>query len=71
MTTAGLIGLGAMGSGMAQSLRRAGHAVHVFDVRREAAEAFAKDGGVACDSLAELGAACDVVISVVVNAAQT
>ena len=41
MTTVGLIGLGAMGSGMAQSLRRAGHTVHVFDVRREVAEAFA------------------------------
>ena len=71
MTTVGLIGLGAMGSGMAHSLRRAGHQVHVFDVRREAAEAFAKDGGVACASLGELGAACDVVVSVVVNAAQT
>ena len=71
MTTVGLIGLGAMGSGMAQSLRRAGHTVQVFDVRREVAEAFAKEGGVACASLAELGAACDVVISVVVNAAQT
>jgi putative dehydrogenase len=71
MTTVGLIGLGAMGSGMAQSLRRAGHLVHVFDVRQKAAEAFARDGGVACASLAELGAASDVVISVVVNAAQT
>ena len=59
MTTVGLIGLGAMGSGMAQSLRRAGHTVHVFDVRPEAAQAFARDGGVACTSLAELGAACD------------
>ena len=67
----GLIGLGAMGSGMAASLRRAGHAVHVYDVRVEVAQAFAQAGGVACDSLAELGAACDVVISVVVNAAQT
>ena len=71
MTTVGLIGLGAMGSGMAASLRRAGHQVHVFDVRREAAEAFEKEGGVACASLAALGQACDVVISVVVNAAQT
>ena len=71
MAAVGLIGLGAMGSGMAGSLRRAGHSVHVFDVRREAAEAFAREGGVACASLAELGAACDVVISVVVNAAQT
>ena len=68
---AGLIGLGAMGSGMAASLRRAGHQVHVYDVRADVAQAFAQAGGVACDSLAQLGAACDVVISVVVNAAQT
>ena len=67
----GLIGLGAMGSGMATSLRRAGHSVQVYDVRAEVAQAFAKNGGVACESLAQLGAACDVVISVVVNAAQT
>ncbi|RYF34483.1 MAG: NAD(P)-dependent oxidoreductase [Comamonadaceae bacterium] len=69
--TVGLIGLGAMGGGMAQSLRRAGYALQVFDVRQEAAEAFARDGGSAAASLAELGAACDVVVSVVVNAAQT
>jgi 3-hydroxyisobutyrate dehydrogenase len=71
MTTVGLIGLGAMGSGMAASLRRAGHSVQVFDVRREVAEAFTHAGGTAHDSLASLGAACDVVVSVVVNAAQT
>jgi 3-hydroxyisobutyrate dehydrogenase len=71
MTTVGLIGLGAMGSGMAGSLRRAGHSVQVFDVRREVAEAFTNAGGTAHDSLASLGAACDVVVSVVVNAAQT
>jgi len=67
----GLIGLGAMGLGMATSLRRAGYGVHVFDVRREVAEAFAAEGGVACESLAEVAAACEVVISVVVNAVQT
>ena len=69
--TVGLIGLGAMGLGMAQSLRRAGHAVRVYDLRAEVAQGFAREGGVACATLAELGAACDVVISVVVNAAQT
>ena len=69
--TAGLIGLGAMGNGMAQSLRRAGYNVHVYDMRPEAAQAFAKEGGVAARSLPELAAACDVVVSVVVNAAQT
>ena len=68
---AGVIGLGAMGAGMAQSLRRAGYPLHVFDVRPEAALAFAEKGGTASASLAELGAACDVVVSVVVNAAQT
>ena len=67
----GLIGLGAMGKGMAQSLRRAGYSVHVHDVRLDAAQAFSEEGGVACRSPAELGAACDVVVSVVVNAAQT
>jgi putative dehydrogenase len=67
----GVIGLGAMGSGMAQSVRRAGHVPFVFDVRREVAENFAKDGGVACGTLAELGAKADVIVSVVVNAAQT
>jgi putative dehydrogenase len=67
----GLIGLGAMGMGMAHSLRRAGYRVHVFDIRREVAEGFATEGGVACHSPAAVAAACVVVVSVVVNAAQT
>ena len=70
-TAVGLIGLGAMGSGMAGSLRRAGHDVHVFDIRPGVAAAFAEQGGRACATLAELAAACDVIVSVVVNAAQT
>jgi 3-hydroxyisobutyrate dehydrogenase len=60
-----------MGHGMASSLRRAGYRVHVCDVRLEAAQAFAADGGVACASPAELAAHCEVIVSVVVNAAQT
>ncbi|MDP3193587.1 L-threonate dehydrogenase [Rhodoferax sp.] len=67
----GLIGLGAMGSGMAGSLRRHGCQVHVFDVRAESAQAFAAQGGVACATPAELAAHCKVIVSVVVNAAQT
>jgi 3-hydroxyisobutyrate dehydrogenase len=67
----GLIGLGAMGAGMAASLRRVGLAPYVFDIRPGVAQAFAKDGGTACASVAELAAACDVVVSVVVNAQQT
>ena len=67
----GVIGLGAMGMGMAQSLRRAGHVVNVFDVRTEVAQKFAAEGGVACASLADIAKASDVLVSVVVNAAQT
>lgn len=67
----GVIGLGAMGKGMASSLRRAGYQVHVCDVRREAANEFAVEGGVACAHPAEVAAQCPVVVSVVVNAAQT
>jgi L-threonate 2-dehydrogenase len=66
-----VVGLGAMGSGMAKSLRRAGFELKVFDVRAGVAEAFARDGGSACASAAELAAGCDVLVSVVVNAAQT
>ncbi len=67
----GLIGLGAMGRGMAGSLRRAGYTVHVCDARPGAATEFAADGGVSCATPAEVAAACQVVISVVVNAVQT
>ena len=67
----GVIGLGAMGAGMAGSLRRAGCDVHVCDVREGVAAAFAASGGTACATPAELAGRCDVVVSVVVNAAQT
>ena len=67
----GVIGLGAMGSGMAKSLRRKGFNLYVFDVRSSVAEAFVQEGGELCFTAAELVANCDVVVSVVVNALQT
>jgi 3-hydroxyisobutyrate dehydrogenase len=67
----GVIGLGAMGRGMAASLRRAGYCVHVCDARAQAVQAFVADGGVACATPAEVAHHCDVLVSVVVNAAQT
>ena len=67
----GVIGLGAMGAGIAATLRRAGAEVHACDARAGAAAAFAAEGGVACASPAEVAAACSVVVSVVVNAEQT
>ncbi len=67
----GVIGLGAMGMGVARSLLRAGFRTHACDVRPEVLEAFAAEGGVACATPAELGAACEVVLTLVVNAEQT
>jgi putative dehydrogenase len=67
----GVIGLGAMGLGVARSLLRAGFRVHACDLRSAVLESFAADGGVACANPAELGAQCEVVITLVVNAAQT
>ncbi|OGA15739.1 MAG: 3-hydroxyisobutyrate dehydrogenase [Betaproteobacteria bacterium RIFCSPLOWO2_02_FULL_66_14] len=67
----GVIGLGAMGLGIAQSLRRGGFEVQVCDLRREIAVEFASNGGIACASPAAVASACEVVFSVVVNAEQT
>jgi 3-hydroxyisobutyrate dehydrogenase-like beta-hydroxyacid dehydrogenase len=66
----GVIGLGAMGLGVARSLLRAGFRTYACDVRREVLDAFAAEGGVACATPAELGAACEVVLTLVVNAQQ-
>jgi len=60
-----------MGMGVARSLLRAGFAVHACDVKKAALDAFAAEGGIACASPAELGSKCEVVLTVVVNAAQT
>lgn len=71
MKKAGLIGLGAMGAGIAGTLRDRGYEMHVCDVRPGAALSFAEKGGVAWASPAQVAAACEVIISVVVNAQQT
>src|SRR6478735_7942355 len=67
----GVIGLGAMGLGVARSLLRAGFRTHACDVRPEVLERFESDGGIACVDPAALGAVCEVVVTVVVNADQT
>jgi 3-hydroxyisobutyrate dehydrogenase-like beta-hydroxyacid dehydrogenase len=60
-----------MGLGVARSLLRTGFRVHACDLRSAVLENFAGEGGVACSTPAELGAQCEVVITLVVNAAQT
>lgn len=73
MTTqrAAVIGLGSMGFGMAQSLMRAGFAVTGCDVNESAMARLAGEGGTGAATPAEAARDAEVVISVVVNAAQT
>jgi putative dehydrogenase len=66
-----VIGLGSMGFGMASSLRRAGFAVTGCDVSDAAVERFIAEGGAGAATPAEAARDADVVVSVVVNAAQT
>jgi L-threonate 2-dehydrogenase len=66
-----VIGLGSMGYGMATSLRRAGHDVTGCDVSAENVARFIKDGGRGAKTPAEAAKDAEIVVCVVVNAAQT
>jgi putative dehydrogenase len=68
---AAVIGLGSMGAGMAGSLLRAGFAVAACDVDADAVARFAATGGQAAANPAAAAEGADVVVCVVVNAAQT
>lgn len=66
-----LVGLGAMGFGMGQSLLRAGFRVHGADIDPQAMQRFAAEGGMPVASIGEAARACDIALLVVVNDAQT
>ena len=68
--TVGVVGLGSMGYGMAQSLLRAGHRTHGFDVVPAQVARLRAEGG-AEGTLAEVAATLDALVVVVLNAAQT
>jgi putative dehydrogenase len=69
--TVAVIGLGSMGFGMAQSLRRKGLEVMGCDVNAAAVERFVAQGGRGAATPAEAARTADALVSVVVNAAQT
>jgi putative dehydrogenase len=66
-----VMGLGSMGYGIASSLLRSGFDVVGYDIAQATLERFAADGGRIAMSPAEASTGVDVVLSVVVNAAQT
>ncbi len=66
----GIIGIGAMGLPMARNLHRKGYALKVCDIDPAALAAAAASGIAACDTPAALAAQSDVLVIVVVDAAQ-
>src|ERR1700726_1967160 len=68
---AAVIGLGSMGFGMATSLRRAGLQVTGCDVSDAPVARFVADGGFGAKTPEDAAKDADIVVSVVVNAAQT
>jgi len=66
-----VIGLGSMGFGMAQSLRRAGFEVVGCDVSAAPLQRFKEAGGMIARTPALAAEGAGIVVSVVVNAAQT
>jgi 3-hydroxyisobutyrate dehydrogenase len=67
----GFVGLGIMGSRMAANLRRAGYELTVYNRTRERAEAWAAEQGATVASTpAAVGAASDIVITMVVDGTQ-
>jgi putative dehydrogenase len=71
MLAAGVIGLGSMGMGMAQSMVKRGIEVAGFDINAAAVAMLAEAGGSGAASVAEVARNADVLLVVVVNAVQT
>ena len=66
----GIVGIGAMGLPMARNLHRKGYALKVCDIDPAALAAAAVSGIAACDTPAALAAQSEVLVIVVVDAAQ-
>jgi L-threonate 2-dehydrogenase len=66
----GVIGTGAMGIGVVESLRRGGFATHARDIRPEAQHAAVALGATGHPDPASLARACDIAIILVVDATQ-
>ena len=66
----GVIGLGSMGLGMARRLVDAGFRVAGYDIRETASAALAAAGGTQARNPAEAARAADILVVMVVNAAQ-
>ena len=64
---AGFIGLGAMGSGMARNLIKAGHSVTVYNRTRSRAEALRSEGARVAENAGQAAAAAEAVFTMVAD----
>lgn len=63
MANVGFIGLGVMGAPMALNILKGGHTLSVFDLNQDAVARLVKAGAKACSSSREVGAASDIVVT--------
>lgn len=68
---AGVIGLGVIGKPIALRLLKAGFEVAVHDIRAEPVTELANAGAIACASAADVATHSEIIISLVMDAAQT
>ncbi len=65
--TIGFIGLGVMGKPMAKNLIKAGYQIKVFDIKEEPVSELAGLGALTAATPAEIGASCEVIITMLPN----
>lgn len=63
----GFVGLGVMGKPMAKNLIKAGYNLTVFDIKEEPVQEVVALGAKAAGSPAEIGAECDIIITMLPN----
>ena len=67
MTTVAFLGLGQMGSPMANNLLKKGYALRVFDVNQQAVNALVQKGAIAADTPAEAAKGAEFIITMLPN----
>ena len=70
MKKIGFIGLGIMGKPMSKNLIKAGYKVVCYNRSKKSVEEVAAAGGIKADSIAELAAQCDIIITMLPNSPQ-
>ena len=67
MTTVAFLGLGQMGSPMANNLLQKGHALRVFDVNQQAVNELVQKGATAAQTPAEAAKGAEFIITMLPN----